>query len=510
MEDKWNSKLGFLLAAIGSAVGLGNLWRFPYVAASNGGGAFLLPYLIAIITAGIPILIMEYTIGKTYRGGAPAALARINHKFEWLGWAQVGVSFMILIYYFAIVVWTLCYVFFSIKQTWGSDPTEFFTNFLGISDSPHHLGGIQANLILPFIIVWALAAVILYLGVSKGIERACSIGLPILFVLTLILVIRGITLPGAASGLQYMFKPHWSSLHDPHVWVAAYGQIFYSLSIAFGIMISYSSYLPRKTDVVNSAFITACANHGFELFAGIGVFSIIGFLATSQHVSVDSVAGQGVGLAFMTFPAAISSLPALRGLAGIAFFGALFVAGITSLISIAQVLITAFMGKFKITSHARATTMVLVPALLLSIFFITGAGLNILDIVDAFTNNVGVAGCGFIEVVLLCWFYKPEKIRTLANEYSYFSVGKWWTFSLKYITVFLLGVMTVLNTADFIRHGYGEYQTIDTVCFGWGSILIVLFFAIFFTRAKGYPGYRDPVPAETDDEDDIADGKEAL
>ena len=104
MNDKWNSKVGFLMAAIGSAVGLGNLWRFPYVAASNGGGAFLLSYLFAILTAGIPILILEYTIGKNYRDGAPAALARINKKFEWLGWLQVGISFMILIYYFAIVI----------------------------------------------------------------------------------------------------------------------------------------------------------------------------------------------------------------------------------------------------------------------------------------------------------------------------------------------------------------------------------------------------------------------
>ena len=122
MREQWNSKVGFIVSAIGSAVGLGNLWRFPYVAANNGGGAFLLPYLIAIITAGIPILIMEYTIGKSYRGGAPAALARLNRRFEWLGWVQVMISFMILIYYLAIVVGTLSYVGFSFTQAWGADP----------------------------------------------------------------------------------------------------------------------------------------------------------------------------------------------------------------------------------------------------------------------------------------------------------------------------------------------------------------------------------------------------
>ena len=131
------------------------------------------------------------------------------------------------------------------------------------------------------------------------------------------------------DGLEYMFKPEWSALKKSSIWVAAYGQIFYSLSIAFAIMIAYSSYLPKKTDVVNSAFITATANHGFEVFAGIGVFSIMGYMALQQGTTVNEIAGAGVGLAFMTFPTAISSLPALNVLFGICFFGTLFTAGIT-------------------------------------------------------------------------------------------------------------------------------------------------------------------------------------
>ena len=294
MRDQWTSKIGFLLAAIGSAVGLGNIWRFPYVAASNGGGAFLLPYFFAIITAGIPILILEYTMGKTYRGGAPVTWARINKKFEWIGWFQVMVAFVIGIYYFAIIVWVLSYVGFSFTQAWGDDPTTFFLEYLGVTDSALNLGGIRTNLILPFLIIWAVVAFIMYKGISKGIEMACKICLPILFVLILVLVIRGVTLPGAVDGLDYMFRPDWSALKEPSVWVAAYGQIFYSLSIGFAIMLAYSSYLPKKTDVVNSAFITATANHGFEIFAGIGVFSIMGFMAMQQGVEVADIAGSGI------------------------------------------------------------------------------------------------------------------------------------------------------------------------------------------------------------------------
>ena len=490
MRDQWNNKIGFMLAAIGSAVGLGNLWRFPYIAATNGGGAFLLPYFFAIITAGIPILILEYTMGKTYRGGAPVTWARINKKYEWVGWLQAMVAFVIGIYYFAIIVWVLSYVGFSFTEAWGADPTGFFLDYLGLTDSALNLGGIRTNLVIPFLIIWAATAFIMYKGISKGIEMICRICLPILMVLTCVLVIRGITLPGAVDGLAYMFTPDWSALANPSVWIAAYGQIFYSLSIGFAIMLAYSSYLPKETDVVNSAFITATANHGFEVFAGIGVFSIMGYMAFQQGVAVEDVAASGIGLAFMTFPTAISSLPAFNGLIGVCFFGALLTAGVTSMVSILQAVVSSFHDKFEM-SHNKAVTVVLVPTFVLSILFITGAGLNILDIVDAFINNIGVAAGGVIEVILICWFFNPEKMRKEANEFSNFSIGKWWTYSLKFVTVIVLGVMLVLNTKSFIVDGYGGYASTDVAVFGWGCIALVIVATIILTAAKGKDGYRD-------------------
>ncbi len=489
-RDQWGSKLGFLLAAIGSAVGLGNLWRFPYVAATNGGGAFILPYLIAIITAGIPILILEYTMGKTYRGGAPVTWARINKKFEWLGWFQVMVAFVIGIYYFAIIVWVLSYVGFSFTEAWGADPTGFFVEYLGLTDSALNFGGIQTNLIIPFLIIWAITAFIMYKGISNGIEMACKICLPILLVLTAVLVVRGITLPGAIDGLAYMFTPDWSALTKPAVWVAAYGQIFYSLSIGFAIMLAYSSYLPKETDVVNSAFITATANHGFEIFAGIGVFSIMGFMAFQQGVPVEEVAASGVGLAFMVFPTAISSLPALNGVIGVCFFGALLTAGITSMVSILQAVVSGFHDKFDM-DHKKAVTVVLVPTFVLSILFITGAGLNILDIVDAFINNIGVAAGGLIEVILITRFFNPERLRKEANEFSNFSIGQWWTYSLRIVTTVLLGIMLAKNTLDFVNNGYGGYAQMDVNVFGWGAIILVIIAADFLTTLKGKDGYAD-------------------
>ena len=267
--------------------------------------------------------------------------------------------------------------------------------------------------------------------------------------------------------------------------------MFYSLSIAFAIMISYASYLPKKTDVVNSAFLTATANHGYELFIAIGVFGIMGYMSVQQGVPVNEVAGSGgIGLAFMTFPTAISELPALNTVFGVIFFGTLFTAGVTSLISIFQAVIAGIQDKFDI-EHKKATTLILVPSFLLSFLFITGAGLSILDIVDAFINQIGVALGGFIEVILIGWFFNIEKIRSYANEYSNFSVGKWWALCLKIVTVLVLGVMLILNTKTLVTEGYGKYEMFDIKVFGWGALALVFLAAALLTGLKGKGGYKD-------------------
>lgn len=485
MRAQWNSKLAFILAAIGSAVGLGNLWRFPYIAATNGGGAFIFPYLFAILTAGIPILILEYTLGKTYRSGAPGTFARINRKFECLGWFQVAISFLIAVYYFAIVVWVLCYIGYSFTTAWGGDATTFFvSDVLQATSSADGTGGINVHLLIPFFVVWAIAAVIMYGGINKGIDLTCKICLPILLLCTIIIVIRGITLPGAIDGLAYMFTPEWEAIAQPSVWVAAYGQVFFSLSVAFAIMISYASFLPKDEDVVNTAFLTACCNHGYEIFAGIGIFSIIGYMAYVQGVAVEDVAASGVGLAFMVFPTAISTLPALNELIGILFFVSLFTAGVTSLISILQAVITGVQDKWELT-HRKATTIVLVPAFFVSFVFVTRSGLDYLDYADYIANSFGIVLAGVLEVILIGWFFKPEKLRMVANECSNFSIGQWWTWCLKFVTVVVLGYTFIINMATFLQDGYGGYP----MWIGWICVAFLVIVAVVLTAVKGKPGF---------------------
>lgn len=480
MRNQWNSKLGFILAAIGSAVGLGNLWRFPYIAATNGGGAFIFPYLFAILTAGIPILILEYTLGKTYRSGAPGAFARINKKFEFLGWLQVMIAFLISIYYMAIVVWVLCYIGKAVGCTWGEDTAGSFYGMLQITDSITQVGGLNTKLLIPFLVVWGVVGFIMYRGINKGIDLACKICLPILLICTVIIFFRGITLPGAVDGIAYMFTPDWSAIAKPAVWVAAYGQVFFSLSIAFAIMISYSSYLPKQEDVVNTAFLTACTNHGFEIFAGIGIFSIMGYMAFSSGQSMEDVAAAGVGLAFVVFPTAISALPGLNSLFGILFFVSLFTAGVTSMISILQTAITGLEDKWELP-HKKATTLVLVPAFILSFLFITKAGLYFLDLADYIANNIGIVASGVIEVVLIGWFFKPEKLRQAANEFSNFSIGRWWLWCLKIVTVIVLGYTTITNLVTYFHDGYDVYPLSIGIVF----VIFLVVGTIVLTAMKG-------------------------
>src|SRR5699024_10101820 len=251
-RQQWGTRAGFVLAAVGSAVGLGNIWRFPAVAYENGGGAFFIPYLFALLTAGIPILIMEFSLGHKYRGSAPMTLNKVSRKSEFIGWWAVIVAFLISTYYSVIVAWALSYSWFSLNLSWGEDTEGFlFGNYLQLADTPGTFGGLVPGVVIPLAIIWIVVLGILYKGVKKGIEIANRIMIPLLLIIFLIIVIRAVTLPGALAGLDEFFKPDLTQILSPKVWVAAYGQIFFSMSIAFAIMITYASYLPKKSDITN-------------------------------------------------------------------------------------------------------------------------------------------------------------------------------------------------------------------------------------------------------------------
>ncbi|WLR50468.1 sodium-dependent transporter [Bacillus tianshenii] len=487
MENRpqWGTRAGFILAAVGSAVGLGNIWRFPATAYENGGGAFFLPYLFALLTAGIPLLVLEFTMGHKYRGSAPLSYARMNKKAEWIGWWQVAVSFVISTYYAAIIAWAIMYSIFSFNLSWGSDTEGFlFGEYLKMSVDPGQTGSIVPSVFIPLVVVWIIVLGVLVKGVKKGIEAANKIFIPTLVVLFLIICVRAVTLDGAMQGLEAFFKPNWSMIADPKVWVAAYGQIFFSLSIAFAIMITYSSYLPKKSDITNNAFITGFANSSFELLAGIGVFSALGFMAASQGVAVQDVVAGGVGLAFVVFPQIINEFPALNGLFGFLFFASLVLAGLSSLISIVETFVAGVQDKFNI-SRTKSVLIGGGTSAVISILFTTQGGLMYLDVVDAFINNFGVALSGLVEVVAIAWFARNlSNLKSHANEISDIRLGSWWTICLGIITPIVLGIMMFRTITQNIKEPYGGYPMEFLLPFGWGAAGLAIVVGILFSLKK--------------------------
>ncbi|MFP4167501.1 MAG: sodium-dependent transporter [Desulfonatronovibrionaceae bacterium] len=483
-REQWGTRVGFILAAVGSAIGLGNIWRFPYMAYENGGGAFLLPYFFAMITAGIPIIILEFALGHKFRGAAPKAFSKVSKKMEWLGWWQVLVSFVIAIYYVAVIGWAMDYFYLAFSQGWGQDTKAFFFGeFLGLTDGALEWGSIQMHIFIPVLIAWALTWLVLFSGVRKGIEVANKIFMPLLFILVLIIVGRAVTLPGAAEGLQWLFRPDFSKIFDYQVWANAYGQIFFTLSVGFAIMITYSSYLPKDSDMNNNGFITVFVNCGFSILAGIMIFGVLGYMAAQEGLGVDEVAGAGVGLAFVTLPKAINLLPA-PAFFGALFFAALVFAGLSSFISINEACCAALIDKFG-WSRKFTVSLYTVIGFLASLIFVTGGGLYALDIVDHFVNNFGIVFCALVEVIFLGWFFKTDTLRQHVNKTSDFAIGSWWTICLKVVTPIVLGYMAVANLVGDISSPYEGYPIQALLLLGWAVVIGIFVLSFVLQLPKG-------------------------
>ncbi|MGO3362446.1 MAG: sodium-dependent transporter [Corynebacterium sp.] len=472
-RDTFKSRGVFLFAAIGSAVGLGNIWRFPYVAYESGGGAFLVPYMIALCTAGIPLLWMFFALGHRFRGSAPLVFRRIHPRAEILGWFQTGISFFIGVYYAAIIGWALLYTFKSFNKGWGDSPGEHFNNeFLHVDTGSVFSGSFVWPILLAMILVWIIVLTTLVFDVSKGIGRMNMIFMPMLLVLFLIIVVRALFLDGAAEGLDALFTPDWSALTDSTVWVAAYGQIFFSLSIGFGIMITYSSYLKPRSNLTSTGLVTAFANSSFEVLAGIGVFAALGFMSVAANVPVDEVATSGIGLAFEAFPTIINEMPAGEFF-GILFFFSLFIAGITSLLSIVEVVVSAV--KDKMDWPRRFTVLVLgIPMAVLSVLaFSATTGLVTLDIMDKFTNNVGIVLAALVAIIVIgILTMRINELQQHLNAVSSFKVGPTWRTFIMYVTALILTMTLGIEVSNLLDEGYGGHQ--DNQVFTWGWLVIIV------------------------------------
>ncbi|MFU8818784.1 MAG: sodium-dependent transporter [Desulfurivibrio sp.] len=493
-RETWQSNIGFLMAAIGSAIGLGNIWRFSYMAHEHGGGAFLVPYLTALLVAGIPIMLLEYGIGHREKGSSPLALARIDRRFEGLGWwMPVVAMFGIMLYYSVIIGWCINYFFYSFTLAWGDNPQEFFfSHFLQLSESAAVWGGIRLPILLATAFVWLACWIICFRDIRHGIEKAAKIFMPLLLVLTAIIVAWTFTLEGAREGIfNHYLNPDWDKINfltaDPEarqaagrVWAAAFGQIFFTLSLGFGIMITYASYLPARTNLARNAVITAVANCSYSIFAGLAVFGIVGFMAHSQGVGFAEAIKGGPQLAFVVYPQAISLLPDFNALFGALFFLVLIIAGLTSGVSLIESFSCALTDKFN-WSRRRVVSSLCLLGLFGSLIFTTKAGLYLLDIADHFITSYGLVLGGLLQCLIVGWFIGPEKLRRHISRLGS-RVPAAWNFFIRYLTPLVLGVLLLMAFYGDLAANYGGYATRHLLLYGLGWLLCCLIVAVVFTR----------------------------
>ena len=499
-RSSWKSNLGFLLAAIGSAIGLGNVWRFSYMAHQHGGGAFLVPYLVALIVAGVPIMIIEYGLGHREKGSSPLSFVRIDKKFEWLGWwMPIIAMFGIMLYYSVVIGWCINYFFYSFNLSWGSDTQGFFfSQFLQLSDSASDIGGIRTPIAAATLFVWILCWFICYRDIRHGIEKASVIFMPILFLLTIILVLWSLFLEGASDAIfNHYLHADWSKINlfsdDPEVqssagkvWAAAFGQIFFTLSLGFGIMITYASYLPRKTNIGKNAYITCFVNCLYSFVAGFAVFGIVGFMAQSQGVPFEDAIKGGPQLAFVVYPQAISLLPSMNVLFGAIFFLMLVIAGLTSGISLIEAFTCAITDKFD-WPRGKVVSVICVLGFLGSLIFTTRAGLYILDIADHFITNYGLVIGGLLECLIIGWVLKASVLRKHISRLGTV-IPPLWDVLIKFVTPAILTYLLYLSFAGDIAENYEGYPTGQLLVYGVGLIFVCLAVALVLALVPWKPG----------------------
>jgi len=278
--EKWSSKFGFILAAIGSAVGIGNIWRFSSVVGQNGGGAYLIPYLIAVFLFALPLMILELVVGRHLQGNVISSFGKIKTQFRIFGWVICAIVFVVLSYYLVITGWTLGYLVSSLSNS-GTTFSDFTSSYQPL---------------IYFVIATLLTGFIISFGVKKGIQRISTILMPFSFLLLIILAIFCMTLTGFGDGIDFFFTPNFSVLSNPMIWSAAFGQAFFSLSVGFGVLLTYGGYLEKNINIVHSSLIITVADISVAFLAGLIIFPIV--------FTFNLAPGMGAELAFSTLPLA--------------------------------------------------------------------------------------------------------------------------------------------------------------------------------------------------------------
>ena len=441
-REQWNSKIGFILAAAGSAIGLGNIWKFPYIAGENGGASFILVYLICIAIIGLPVLIAEILIGRTTQRNPVGAFRKLTDSNFWVGVGSMGVvsGFLILSFYAVIAGWAIGYVVEALAGNFsqfstGAIASEHFNEL--VTDIPWILGYFTFFMLITMLFV--------YLGIQKGIERGSKIMMPILIVLLMMMMVRGITLEGSEEGLAFLFNPDWSKI-DAQAILVALGHAFFTLSLGMGAMLTYGSYMSKKDSIPSAALQIVVLDTVIALIAGVAIFTSV------FAVGLDPSAGPG--LIFHTIPAVFAKMPG-GYFFSILFFFLLSIAALTSAMSLLEVVVAYFVDdrgwsrKTATLSMGFVVFLLGVPSALsfnvLEDFTIFGK--TFFDIVDFLASNVFLPLGGFLISIFVGYVWGFDKVLTNLKEGAedlfdnYPNVITIWKYFLKYLSPILIFIV---------------------------------------------------------------------
>ena len=429
-REQWGSRIGLILAMAGNAVGLGNFLRFPRQAVANGGGTFMIPYFIAFLLVGIPLMWIEWGIGRKggqhHHGSLPGQFDVLwKHPIaKYLGVMGLFNTLIVLIYYCYIESWTLAWTFFSVSGAMrGLDEQamkQFLYSYQNLSDPSVHATWVPFAFFFGTLLVnfWIVGK-----GISAGIEKLAKIGMPILFVFATILVVRVLTLGehqivvnGVAQtaspwdGLNFMYTPEWSALAKPAVWLAAAGQIFFTLSVGMGSLSAYASYLKKNDDIALSGLATAATNETAEVVLGgsLAIPAVVTFFGVTSAITIAQAGGFDLG--FISMPLVFQQLPGgqvIGAAAGVMWFGLLFFAGITSSVAMATPALSFMEENF---SWNRRKSVLVVAALAIGIglFHVIYYQRGFLDEWDYWAGTFGLVVCALFEVIIFVWLFGPS------------------------------------------------------------------------------------------------------
>ncbi len=501
-REQWGSRIGLILAVAGNAVGLGNFLRFPVQAAQNGGGAFMIPYFIFFLILGIPLMWIEWGIGrhggKYGHGSAPGMFDVIwkNSAAKYFGSLGLFISLVIMIYYTYIESWTLAFSFFSLTQTYFDLNTfdemrNFLYSYQGRTTSSHFDSILPAYLFM--LATFAINFWIIFRGISKGIEKLAKIAMPMLFIFAVVLAVRVLTLGtpdpnnpdnNVLNGLAFIWNPDFSQLSNASVWLAAAGQIFFTLSVGMGTIQAYASYLKPKDDIALSGLSTSATNEFAEVVLGgsIAIPAAVAFFGVAMTTQIAK--GGAFDLGFVSMPLIFEQIP-FGSFFGFLWFLLLFFAGITSSVAMGQPIIAFLEDEFKL-SRQKATAMLAVVVLICVQFVVFFLKYGFLDEMDYWAGTFGLAVFALIETILFMWVFGADKAWKEMNDGGDIAIPKVFYYIMKFITpavLFVIMIWWFINDALPILLLKGVDPV--NVPYIWGArVLMIILMVVLFVLIK--------------------------